>query len=246
MTKPPSASLPSAASSLSWLNYAARMREAVLAREVEKEAARVTTLGEHAAALDGQPAVAAGTVAPALTHRQHLIILQLAATLRCEGVLAAAFAHEAITAVTDVPYDLVHDLVALLPAAMPAGWTTAKSARNRPGPGGVIIVEPSLSRTKAKEDLERELEVALCWRAPVLMLLPEDVALHDVLSDAQVTVWPFHPINCEIIVELLSLSWPDTDQEALRERLPPDDRLAVMPLLPLTATCRSASSRIPS
>lgn len=228
-------------SATDWRAFAAQLRDAALALEVEKDIDRAKALGAHAAGLDGD--VASVSLPPVLTPRQQLITLQLAATLQGgEAGLAAGFARGAITAITNVPYELVQDLVALLPAAMPAGWTTFRSTRNRPGPDGVIIVEPSLSRTSARADLERELEAALCWRAPVLMLLPEGVALRDVLRDAQVTAWPFHPVDREIIVELLSLSWPGTDREALRAMLPPDDRLAEMPMLPLMLALRSRSA----
>lgn len=227
---------------MDWRAYAARIRNAALALQLEKILPPGKDQNANSAALDGD-ARHPDRPAPVLSHRQQLITLQLAATLQGgEARLAEGFSQGAITAITGVPYDLVRDLVTLLPAAMPAGWITARPKLSLQRPGVVFIVEPGVSQFHAEEELESELTAALRWRAPVVVILPEGVEPNSVLGPAKVTAWPFHPVDREIIVEFFRLSWAETDPEALRALLPPDDRLAEMALLPFALALRSGSA----
>ncbi|SCY65556.1 AAA family ATPase [Paracoccus tibetensis] len=240
MTKPDTGT--AAPSRPAWRAYAADILNRAREMEARTDAERATLLEEHDAADEVLPRLPGDAAVSFTSPRDQMMILCLAATIGSEDRLRAELQQGAIIAVIGLPDDLLKDARRLLPLLLPPGWRIARSEHERRRPGAVAVVEPAPTYASyAQEGLTRTLETALTFDVPVVLLLPEGLAAAKALEGAEVPLWPFRRMDREIVAERLALSWPQADPAALREQLPPDDQLAVMPMLPLMLSLRSKS-----
>lgn len=241
MTKPDTST--AAPSHPAWRAYAAEILERARAIEARNDAERAILLEEHGDAADDLPPIRGEGPVAYTSRRQQMMILCLAATIGSEARLRAELQRGAIIAITGLPADLLKDVQRLLPVLLPVGWRVARSEHERRRPGALAVIEPGVTQTDyARERMERSLEEALTLDVPVVLLLPEGMTAAETLGAAEVPLWPFRRMDREITSELLALAWPQADPAALRERLPPDDKLAAMPMLPLMLSLRSDSA----
>lgn len=235
---------PAPAPSADWRVYAAEIREAVLL----KEAARASR--KSASQPDDDRADALVTVPdatplplPSLSLRQELLILGLAATLGSRQRLSAELDRGAITILTGLRSELIRDLARLLQLALPEGFCIAKGERDRQQPGTVTVIAPESSlNLRGREELQRNLTAALSSRALVILVLPDEAEVHEILGRQHPPVLPFRLLEGEIIAELLARLHPGTEAAVLREQLPADDQLKEVSMLSLMLALRADSA----
>lgn len=226
-----------------WRAYAADILNRAREMEAGTDAERAIPLEEHDGGADDLPPIRGESPVASTSRRQQMMILCLAATIGSEARLQGELERRAIIAIAGLPDDLLTDARRLLPLLLPSGWQIARSEHECRRPGAVAVVEPAPKYNGyALERLTKTLEEALTLDVPVVLLLPEGLPAAEVLGGAEVPVWPLRRMDREIVSELLALTWPQADPAALREQLPPDDQLAVMPMLPLMLSLRSNSA----
>lgn len=231
------------APALDWRRYAVEIRAAALARN----AARATGSSFFHSDLDASTPIDAqpGTLPafdPTLTLRQGLLVLGLAATFGSRAALAADLERGGIVTLTGVRSDLMIEVAQLLPAALPEGFFVAGHDRDRLRPGAITVVKVAQAGGWRDHDEIQELTAALAFRAPVILILSEEVEVADVLGEARAPVRPFRLLDREIVADFLAQSFPGTDPAALRRHLPPDARLAETPMLGLMLALRCDSA----
>ncbi len=234
-----------------WRAYAAEIRATVLAETAQRPRQSFEDPDDVLGLSDDDQADATGKapveVPPVLTHRQHLLVLALAATLGSRQALAAQLDRRGLIVIDDVHPAIMGDILALLPAALPAGYRVARSDQARRASGAVIVVEPGqLTRSQGsrQDQLEYQLTSALMFPAPVILLLPTGIAAAEILGDAEASVLCLRSFDGEIVAEMLALAYPGSDATSLRDQLPSDAQLDRTPILwfMLALRCDSAEA----
>lgn len=184
-----------------------------------------------------------------LTHRQSLLAVSLAATFGDGEALANALGRNGLIAITDMPRSISGDIAQMLSAALPEGRLVADTPYARRQPDAVIVLDTMryLHGDKPlRSRLEGELNEALKYSAPLILLLPPGLAPEELLGSAQKTTFRMRPLDGEIIVEVLRHIYPGADVRGMRAALPDDDQLSRTPIFGfmLALRCNSAAAAV--